>query len=604
MRVPAVLTDDRRVRAVRELVFYRPLFSGLIVLLGILVALLEGIGLGFIIPIVEFARSGDGPAQADGLVGAFSTLYRTLGIPFTLEFIVLGVIFVLGVRFGLSFVLGWFREQLRASYERELKVQAFEKALNARVDYFDGQGSDEIINAVITQAKFGARVINRLIVLLEQSMLSLMYISVAFFLAPWLTVGAAVLLGGLTVVVRFGIEPAYEVGDRMAEANESVQEAVQAGSQGIRDVRLFQMTDELYKHFVAAIDRYTESNVSMRRNQAAVNNVYQFLTAVMVFGLVYFALEFTSLNLGALAVFLFAMFRLAPRVSTLNDQFYSLEGDLPHLVRTRRFMGELDENQEPTGGSRTVPETIRTVAFNGVSFSYDDGEPVLENVTFEVTAEEFIAFVGESGGGKSTIVSLLSRLYDPDSGTIRANDIPIEEFDIEEWRSRLSVVRQDPFLFNETLRYNVTVGNRDATADEIARVCEIAQVTEFLNDLPDGYDTVLGDDGIRLSGGQRQRVAIARALLKEGDVLVLDEATSDLDSNIEKNVQSAIEEMERDYAIIAIAHRLSTVKNADCIYTIDGGRVFESGTHEELLDNGGKYADLYNNQIKLISTKN
>ena len=190
-------------------------------------------------------------------------------------------------------------------------------------------------------------------------------------------------------------------------------------------------------------------------------------------------------------------------------------------------------------------------------------------------------------------MSLLARLYEPDSGEIRANGRSIHEIAVDEWRSRIAVVRQDPHIFNDTLRYNLTIGNRDVSQKALDRVTRIARVDEFFDELPDGYDTQLGDDGVRLSGGQRQRVALARALLKDADVLVLDEATSDLDSNLEKQVQESIESMEWDYAMVGIAHRLSTVKNADRIYTVDEGEIIETGRHEELIDNGGQYAELY-----------
>jgi subfamily B ATP-binding cassette protein MsbA len=189
-------------------------------------------------------------------------------------------------------------------------------------------------------------------------------------------------------------------------------------------------------------------------------------------------------------------------------------------------------------------------------------------------------------------------MYNPDDGEIRADGVPIEEYDIEAWRERIAVVRQNPFIFNDTLENNVTVGNRGATRSEVERVCEIANVDEFFDELPNGYESKLGDDAVRLSGGQRQRVALARALLKDADFLVLDEATSDLDSNLEKQVQAAIESMEHDYGIISIAHRLSTVKNADRIYTVDNGEIIEEGIHSKLLANNGEYADLHSIQSK------
>jgi subfamily B ATP-binding cassette protein MsbA len=170
--------------------------------------------------------------------------------------------------------------------------------------------------------------------------------------------------------------------------------------------------------------------------------------------------------------------------------------------------------------------------------------------------------------------------------------------DIAEWRSNITVVRQSPFIFNDTLRYNLTIGNRDISGEELDRVVQISKVDEFFDELPNGYSTQLGDEGVRLSGGQKQRVALARALLKNADVLVLDEATSDLDSNLEKEVQQSIEEMERDYAMIGIAHRLSTVKNADRIYSVVDGEIVETGQHEELIENDGQYAKLYTIQSK------
>jgi len=421
-----------------------------------------------------------------------------------------------------------------------------------------------------------------------------MYLAVAIAIAPRLTFGTAVVLGVVLYGMRRVLESGYTVGDRVADANERLQEAAQAGTQGIHEVKLFGVADDLYDDFQRAADQYVDSRVKLGRNKAAMNNFYQMATALIVFSLIYVALAVASLSLASLGVFLFAMFRLAPRVSTLNDIAYSLDGDLPHVVRTHRFIAELREQEEVDEGTQTPPQPVDKVAFEDVSFAYDN-EQVLNDISFAVERGEFIAFVGQSGAGKSTIVSLLARLYAPDEGSIRAEETSIDQFVLAEWRDRISVVRQDPHMFNDTLRYNVTLGNPDATEERVREACEIAQVTEFMDDLPRGLDTELGDDGARLSGGQRQRVAIARALLKPADILVFDEATSDLDTTLERRVHEGIETLS-DYAMIVIAHRLSTVTGANRIYAMADGEICESGPHSELVKREGIYTDLYAKQ--------
>ena len=583
----------KKIDALLDVAQFDPKFTILIICLGLISAALEGIGLSFVLPIVEIIQAENSIAQADGAMAIFVTVYQTLGVPLTLGFVVVGVAVVMTARYTTSFVGAWFREALRMYYIRDLQTRAFGSALDARIEYFDEEGSDDILNAIVTQTNYAGQAISQTVQLTQTLFLSLAYLLVALVIAPVLTIFALVVLGGLTVLIRYLVESGYELGELVAEANERRQEAVQAGTQGIRDIRIFGLADELYQDFIDAVDQFTESSIKLSRNRAAINNFYNLGVAVSVFVLIYTAVTFANLSIGTLGVFLFSMFQLGPKVSGLNQKFYNLEENLPHLVRTQKFIQVLKSREELNDPKRDVPTEINQVSFDSVRFSYNNEDQVLCGVDFDVEKGEFIAFVGQSGAGKSTIVSLLTRLYEVDDGEILANGVPINEMDLDAWRDRLSVVRQDPFIFNDTLRYNLTIGNRDVKEPELDRVCKIARIDEFFNDLPNGYDTVLGDDGVRLSGGQKQRVALARALLQDADLLILDEATSDLDSNLEQEVQAAIETMDRDYAMLTIAHRLSTVQNADRIYTMDDGEIIEVGTHTELLDSGGQYEELY-----------
>lgn len=587
------VSRHEKLAALIDVARFNPTFSASIILLGLMAAMLEGIGLSFVLPMVEIVQSQEPIAEADGIMAIFVSIYRLLGIPFSLGSVVVGVSVVMVARYTSSFFVDWFREALRTYYIRDLQVRAFEAALYAQIEYYDEEGSDDILNAIVTQTYYAGQVIHYVVQLLEQMFLAAVYLALALVFAPYLTIVAIFILGGLTVLLRHVIEPGYKVGELVAEANEGRQEAAQAGTQGIRDVRLFGIAEDLYEEFEDAVDQYTNASITLRRNEAALNRFYNLGVSVSIFVLIFLALTYANLSIGAMGVFLFAMFRLGPRVSNVQQRYYKVENNLPHLVRTNEFISKLEDYEEPDGGSDPVPEGITSINFDDVWFSYNEDEQVLRGMDFQVEKGEFVAFVGQSGAGKSTIVSLLARMYEVDHGQIRANGVPINRMDVNQWRERLSVVRQDPFIFNDTLRYNLTIGSSDISDEELEKVCEITKVDEFLDDLPKGYDSNLGDEGVRLSGGQQQRLALARALLADADLLILDEATSDLDSNLEKQVQQGIENMERDYAIITIAHRLSTVKNADRIYTVEQGQITEQGDHSTLVDEEGKYAELY-----------
>lgn len=591
----ASISLSDKFRALWRVGLHRPLTTAGIILFSVFAAVLEGIGLSFLIPIIEIAQGNASRGEVSGVASLFLEVYTALGVPFELAFVIVGVGVVMVVRYAASFLVVWFRGALRTDYVRHLQSTAFDGALDARIAYYDEKGSDEVLNAIVTQSEYAGRVINGVVKIVQQGSLALIYLAVALYIAPLMTALTALLLGSILVAMRTIVESGYSVGDQIADANERIQANVQAGTQGIRAVKVFGLTEEIYRDFKAAVDQFYTYSVRKTRNEAAMDNVYQMITALTVFVLIYVALAYAQLRVATLGVFLFAMFRLAPRVSRLNTLTYRTAGNLPHLVRTQRFIDELAAQREPSGGTTSTPTDVRQVSFQNVTFGYGD-EVVLRNVSFDVHRGEFLAFVGPSGAGKSTIVSLLARLYDCDDGQVTANGTPIRQFRLAEWRDKISIVRQDPFIFNDSLRYNIALANRDADEAEIREVCAISQVTEFLDDLPDGLDTTLGDDGVRLSGGQRQRVAIARALLKDADVLALDEATSDLDRTLEENIQSNLEASQQDRILLVIAHRLTTVVNADRIYAMEDGSITERGTHEELIDNGGTYARLYSTE--------
>jgi ATP-binding cassette subfamily B protein/subfamily B ATP-binding cassette protein MsbA len=291
-----------------------------------------------------------------------------------------------------------------------------------------------------------------------------------------------------------------------------------------------------------------------------------------------------------LFVFVLVFFRLKPQVQMLNDARLQFVKLLPKIENTGKFLGA-EDRQCPPGEGKKVDRFERRIKFDDVTFSYPDtAVNTLEEVTFSVDKGEMVALVGESGAGKSTIVNLLLGLYRPDAGGILVDEQNLNEVDLASWRSQLGVVDQDVFLLNATVSRNINFGREAATQADVEEAAKLAFAHDFIVDLPDGYQTTIGDRGYRLSGGQKQRLAIARAILHNPDILILDEATSALDSISEKAVQQSLSEMHRHRTMLVIAHRLTTIEQADKIIVIEHGKVLEVGSRAELMKiEGGRY---------------
>jgi ATP-binding cassette, subfamily B, bacterial MsbA len=302
-----------------------------------------------------------------------------------------------------------------------------------------------------------------------------------------------------------------------------------------------------------------------------------------------------EMNVGEFTAFIGILLAAAQSLRHItNLQTMLAEG----LTAARRLFEALDIQPEIREATEPVdlPEGPCEVRFEGVSFAYSDAAPTLSGVDIRVSPGETVALVGPSGGGKSTILSLLPRFYDVTGGALRVNGIDVRDLSLKTLRDRIALVTQEPFLFDETIGFNIAYSRPDASQEEIEAAAKAAAAHEFIAALPDGYGTRAGEAGVRLSGGQRQRIAIARAFLKDAPILLLDEATSALDTESEALVQAALERLMQGRATLMIAHRLSTVQNADRIYVIEAGRVVEEGSHADLVGRGGLYARLARQQ--------
>ncbi|MDP5337560.1 MAG: ABC transporter ATP-binding protein/permease, partial [Nodularia sp. (in: cyanobacteria)] len=319
-------------------------------------------------------------------------------------------------------------------------------------------------------------------------------------------------------------------------------------------------------------------------------------TALLLFG----GMEAVAgrMSVGAYSVLIFLIQRLLWPLTRLGDTFDLYQRA---MASTNRVMNLLDTPFAIHPGNIALPvDAVRgEVEFDNVSFAYQDRLPVMENLSLRVTAGNTIAIVGSTGSGKSTLVKLLLRLYEVKSGKITVDGIALPDLNLRDLRRCIGLVSQDVFLFHGTVAENIAYGSFDARESEIIKAAKVAEAHEFIMELPQGYETIVGERGQKLSGGQRQRIAIARAILKNPPILILDEATSAVDNETEAAIQRSLDRITVDRTTIAIAHRLSTIRNADCIYVMEHGTLIESGTHEQLLDKDGIYASLWRVQSGL-----
>jgi subfamily B ATP-binding cassette protein MsbA len=311
---------------------------------------------------------------------------------------------------------------------------------------------------------------------------------------------------------------------------------------------------------------------------------------------VYFSSTSLAMSAGEFLSFFTAMGMLVKPAKSLVNINKPLQ---TAMAAGESVFGLIDEDEEHNDGTKLLEDSKGAIQFNNVSFGYSDEATVLNNINLDIKPGETIALVGSTGSGKTTIIQLLAKFYSPNSGTITIDGIDISEFEIDSLRSQIAFVDQNVRLFNDTVKGNIALGQIDTMNDaQIENAAKVSNSHEFIQQLSNQFDTEIGEDGTKLSGGQRQRLAIARAIAKDSPILILDEATSALDSATEKQVQQAIDEMQKDRTTIIIAHRLSTVQKADRIIVLRRGEIIEQGSHQELLDANGEYAGLYKHQFE------
>lgn len=511
---------------------------------------------------------------------------------------ILVVMFTRGVfYYGQSYLVSYVGQRVII----DVRSVLFRKFQRMPLSYYDKQQTGTVMSYITNDvAVMQSAIVDNLIELVTESSILIGSLAMMLYLDWKLSLLTLMTIPLVAIAMKiFGRKlkrSSTVIQERAAEITSLLQESISA----IRVVKSF--VRESYE-----TKRFEEQN--WRNFQAAMKNVklsslltptVEFLAAIAVTFIVWFGgYEVVNevITAGELVAFLTYAVNLANPVKRLSKVYAAIQKAMAAADRVFAVM-DLDEKITDVPGAQPLPPIKGKVEFKDVTFSYKDGQPALEHISLKAEPGQMIALVGPSGSGKSTIANLIPRFYDVDSGVITIDDHDIRQVTADSLREQIGLVPQETMLFSTTVMENIRYGRLEATDEEVIEAAKAANAEEFIKELPEGYDTKLGERGLNLSGGQRQRLAIARAILKNPRVLILDEATSALDTESEKIVQDALDNLMVGRTSFVIAHRLSTIFNADQIFVVENGHLREHGTHEELLAAGGLYSNLYNIQFR------
>lgn len=536
--------------------------------------------------------------SASPLTKQIVNLVRSIGLPISLVWL-LGIFLFFNT---LKIILQIFSQYsiLRTKYRvlREIMIETFQDFFNTKWYFFSSGKQGVLLNTFIREITVVGDAFGAIASYFSTILQIILYLVVPFYLSWQVT--SVILVAALIFVLPFFLlgKISYKLGKLNTSTGNLISSVIQESLSLAKIIMGFGNQRKSVKSLEQAFDAHRHATLRSQTLSFAMPLMYYpFALFVLIIGL-FVARKFT-LPLAETAILFYSLVRVVPFFGQLTAQKHCLDNFFPsyeQIINLRQRAKQLKQ----LSGNKVFSGFSKEVTFENVYFAYPEHEPVLVGINARIPKGKMVAFVGESGVGKSTLIDLIVGLHEPTSGCMSFDGVPLSEFDINSYRKRIGYVPQDSVLFNLSIRDNLLWADEKATEDEIIEACGQANAEEFIKKLPEGYDTLVGDRGVRLSGGQIQRIALARAILRKPDLLILDEATSSLDSYSERLIQQAIETIARETTVIVVAHRLSTIRNADYIYVMKNGRIAEQGTYAELIHLNGQFSRMV--QLQTLET--
>lgn len=568
------------IRILKKMLWHRKLRVVSIIVLGFLAGLFGSVGISALIPVFSLLTNQQ-YAQLDSVTKGVKLVFDTVHIPFSLPFLILSMAGLFILKALVQFLAKYLNEKTAAEYEEDLRNNLFEKTLNSSWPHLMSQKVGYLEKTLIKDVYVTSTIINSSSSLILLSTSFIMYAIVAFNISAKITIITTMV--GATIFII--LKPVAKIIKRLSsEANKTEKEMAHFINENTISAKAIK-TSGLDEKIILLGQEYFRRFRENRKNAA----FYQYLVGSMTepIGLIFIAFVFLfyhqspDFKIASFAVIIYLiqkMFSFMQSGQSIVLQFSDL---IPYFQSIVAYNKQANDNKEDTGGNKQF-SLKEKIEFKNIFFSYNAEREVLSNLNFTIKKGEMIGLIGSSGTGKTTVVDVLLRLFKPESGEILIDDVNATEIDIKSWRKNIGYVSQDIFMINDSIRNNIKF-YEDIPEAEIIEATKHANIYEFIQGLPQGLNTVIGERGVKISGGQKQRIALARVLARRPQVLVLDEATSSLDGQSEAMIQNAIEKLKGDVTVFAIAHRLSTITKSDRLLVLDNGKIIEEGNPQELL---------------------
>jgi len=523
------------------------------------------------------------------------------GLMTMLIILVIHLVVLAIVQYAHTYLSGWVGQTII----KDIRIKLYEHLLKLKLKFFDKTPIGRLVTRNVSDIETLSNVFSEGIAALIGDLLQLVFIMGFMFYLDWrltlISLATLPLLIFSTYIFKEKIKVTFnDVRNAVSNLNSYVQEHVT----GMNIVQIFNAEEREYDKFKKINKEHEKAHIKSVLYYAIYFPVAEIIQAAAIGMVVWYGargiLNDSGIGPGLIISFIMYLQMFFRPIRMIADRFNTLQMG---IVSSNRIFTLLDSNENIADEGTYMPEKFKgDVKFKKVWFAYNDEEYVLKDISFEVKEGETIALVGATGAGKSSVINLLSRFYEINKGTIEIDGHDLKEYDLSALREKIGVVLQDVFLFSDTIRYNITMGNPDISDEKIQEAAALVGAKKFIERLPGGYDYNVMERGATLSVGQRQLISFVRAMVYDPQIIVLDEATSSVDSETEEMIQHAIEKLMTGRTAIVIAHRLSTIQNADKIIVLDKGEIKEVGSHQELLDKGGFYANLYKMQYKEVTT--